>query len=400
MKDDKIVVRTLSMMQANSSHTGEYICALLMQALDEYNINYSQVHSITTDNGKNVLKSVELFGVVEHADVFTNDAFNLNELFSDDCLLDNNINISEDAPECDDGAEIIDEDQASLSAAIEMFETRTKILSGIRCAAHTLQLVINTALKTTEYAKKLISKCRRVVKYLLAPNMLNLIRQQNLRYPKIDCLTRWSSTYYMLEGLVELKEFYVSMISFMPTKCKMNESDWHNLEGILKILHYFETLTLKLQAVNFTVSDFYAAWQELKMEMESLAGVELVDNILIQMDVRESDMMRNDIIYSCIFMDPRYRILLNEGICFSINVDSALIVWSEKVFLAIFHCDNPQLNIVLFLNPAQIKRHEQSNISPRFRKRNADYDVKNIKQSKTIFRMLRMRKMIAFQRWK
>lgn len=70
MKDDEIVVRTLSKMQVNSSHTGEYICALLMQALDEYNINYSQVHSITTDNGKNVLKSVELFGEVENADVF------------------------------------------------------------------------------------------------------------------------------------------------------------------------------------------------------------------------------------------------------------------------------------------------------------------------------------------
>lgn len=81
----------------------------------------------------------------------------LTYLFSGERLYDNNINTSDDAPECDDGAEVIDEDQASLNAAIEMFETRTRILSGIRCAAHTLQWVINTALKTTEYAKKLIS---------------------------------------------------------------------------------------------------------------------------------------------------------------------------------------------------------------------------------------------------
>lgn len=86
----------------------------------------------------------------------------------------------------------------------------------------------------------------------------------------------------MLERLVELKDFYVSMISFMPNKCKMNESDWHNLEGILKILHLFESLTLKLQAVNFTVSDFYAAWQELKLEMESLAGADLVDKWMFE----------------------------------------------------------------------------------------------------------------------
>lgn len=70
MKEDEIVVRTLSMMQTNSSHTGEYICALLMQTLDEYNIKYSQVHSITTDNGKNVVRMVELFGEVENEELF------------------------------------------------------------------------------------------------------------------------------------------------------------------------------------------------------------------------------------------------------------------------------------------------------------------------------------------
>lgn len=236
---------------------------------------------------------------MENDDLFANDNFELNDFFSDECAHDNNSNnTSEDAEENDDGEESNDEDQASLNVAIELFETKTKILNGIRCAAHTLQLVINTALKATDYAKKLIPKCRRIVKSLLAPNMLNLIRQQNLKYPKIDCSTRWSSTYYMLTRLVELKDFYVSMISFMPANCKMNESDWHNLEGVLQILRLFESFTQKLQAVNFAVADFYGAWQELKIEMEMLTGVELVDNILIQMDVGESDMIRNDIVYS------------------------------------------------------------------------------------------------------
>lgn len=310
MKNDETVVRTLSMMQTNSSHTGEYICALLMQSLDEYNIKYSQVHAITTDNGKNVLRMVELFDEVENAEIFADDGCGLNDLFCEERVDDGNNNLSEDMDENDDGVGVSDEDQTSLSVAVELFEMKTRILNGIRCAAHTLQLVINTALKKTDNAKKLISKCRRIVRSLLAPHMLNLIRQQNLRSPKMDCLTRWSSTYYMLERLVELKDFYISMISFMPSKCKMSDSEWHNLDGILQILRLFESLTKKLQAVNFTVADFYGAWQELKMEMGSLIGVELVDNILVQMEIRESDMMRNDTIYSCVFMDPRYRILL------------------------------------------------------------------------------------------
>lgn len=317
MKDDEIVVRTLSMMQTDSSHTGEYICALLLQTLDEYNITYSQVHSITTDNGKNVVRTVELFGEVENADLFATDDFDFENFFNEERAQASNsyYNLNgEDAEEDDNAEEQNDEEEANLYSAIRLFETKTHILSGLRCAAHTVQLVVNVALKGTNYSKKLISKCRRIVRSLLTPNMMNLIRQQNLRYPKIDCLTRWSSTYYMLERLVELKEFYVSMISFMPAGCNMNDSDWHNLDGILQILRLFESVTKKLQAVNFTVADFYCSWEELKIELETFSGVELVDNIMVQIAIRESDMIRNDIVYSCVFMDPRYRILLSEGI--------------------------------------------------------------------------------------
>lgn len=317
MKDGEIVVRTLSMMQTHSSHNGEYICALLLQTLDEYNIKYSQIHSITTDNGRNVVRMVKLFSEVENAEVFVDDDLDLGWAFpGEDVNSNNNHGVNSDDENDDgedDGEQQIDGMEVNLNEAVRLFGEKTKILNGIRCAAHTLQLVINTALKKTEYAKKLIAKCRHIVKSFLAPNMLCLIRQQNLRSPLIDCATRWSSTYYMLERLIEHKEFYKTMISFMPARCKMSESDWHNLDGILRILSQFEIVTKKLQSTNFTVADFYCAWHELKFEMEAMAGVELVDKILVEMAKREIDMMQNDIIYSCVFMDPRYRILLSEG---------------------------------------------------------------------------------------
>lgn len=224
MSAEKIAVRTLSMMQTNSSHTGEYICAMLMQTLDEYNIKYSQVHSITTDNGSNVLKMVNLFGQVENAELFADDDCDLNDLFCHDNANDSNNNASDNE---NDNGEVgaVDEVQSSLNEAVEIFEMKTNILSGIRCAAHTLQLVINKALNQTDYAKKLIAKSRRIVKSFMTPNMMNLIRQQGMKSPVIDCLTRWSSTFYMLERLLELKEFCSSMSSFMSAKCKMSDSD-------------------------------------------------------------------------------------------------------------------------------------------------------------------------------
>lgn len=84
MKDDQIVVRTLSMLQTTSAHTGEYLCSLLMQILDDFHVKYSQVHVITTDNGSNALKASELFRNVEKAG-FADASFEeleLNHLFA------------------------------------------------------------------------------------------------------------------------------------------------------------------------------------------------------------------------------------------------------------------------------------------------------------------------------
>lgn len=47
----------------------------------------------------------------------------------------------------------------------------------------------------------------------------------------------------------------------------MSDADWRNLDGILNILSFFESLTKKLQGANFTVADFYYAWYELKLEL-------------------------------------------------------------------------------------------------------------------------------------
>lgn len=309
IEDDKIVVRTLSMLQTSSSHTGEYICSLLMQILDDFKIKYSQVHTITTDNGRNVLKSVNLFCAVENADLLNEsfDDIGLNEIF-----IEESVSNGEDEDD-GDAACAIDHVEQIVQSAISIFEEKTQIMTAIRCAAHTVQLVVNTALNETDFAKKLINKCRRIVRSLLNPNIFNLIQQQNLRKPIIDCLTRWSSTYYMLERLLELKDFYKSMIAFMPSNCKMNDADWQAMEMILSILKLFEVLTKKLQAVKFTVSDFFAAWTELKCEMESLVGIELVDNILIQINMRENEFLQNNVIYSCVYLDARYQVLLSAG---------------------------------------------------------------------------------------
>lgn len=112
---------------------------------------------------------------------------------------------------------------------------------------------------------------------------------------------------------MQLKEFYKSIMSLLPSNCRLFDTEWQALEGILDILKFFESLTTKLQGVKFTMSDFYAAWTELKCEIESMSGIELVDNILVEMQFREEEFLKNDVVYSCVYLDPRYQILLSAG---------------------------------------------------------------------------------------
>lgn len=138
-KDDKITVRTLGMVPTNRRHTGEYICTLLTQTLDEYNIDYSQVHTITTDNGKNVLKTVKFFEAIGEADLNESDDLALDFFFGEEI---NNTEEDNEEDDDEDDEEVIDQIELNLNAAVSMLHAKTRIMNGIRCAAHTTYIAI------------------------------------------------------------------------------------------------------------------------------------------------------------------------------------------------------------------------------------------------------------------
>lgn len=97
----------------------------------------------------------------------------------------------------------------------------------------------------------------------------------------------------------------------MTANCQLIDNDLHNLDGVIETLGHSKKLTKKLQLRTFTVADFYYSWHELKVELESFADVELVGHLLIDMEKRASDLIRNDVVHRCVFMDPRS---ISEGI--------------------------------------------------------------------------------------
>lgn len=119
----KIKLRTLDMYEAMSSQTGFYLKNVIVDVLHSYNIKIQQVYSITTDNGKNMIKAAELLK-------FENE--NLNDEDVTDMYNDKNIfNIEQEVA--------------------ETFETLHPNIVHFRCVAHNVQLAVNDTICCSLY---------------------------------------------------------------------------------------------------------------------------------------------------------------------------------------------------------------------------------------------------------
>lgn len=183
---------------------------------------------------------------------------------------------------------------------------------GIRCAAHTLQLAINDALKKIKVISHLISKARNLTKKLRTQTFIYLIRKQNLKKPTIDCPTRWCSTVDMLENLLLLKDYCEELaVTKFQNFTTLEDDEWTKIEEICVALRPSKICTKRLQAEQLTLSEFFGIWYETKMMTEAIA-TPFATLILEQMISREQKLLNNDILLSAVFMDPRYKVLLEK----------------------------------------------------------------------------------------
>ncbi|XP_070135882.1 uncharacterized protein [Drosophila bipectinata] len=124
----EIVVKTLGMIELGESHTGVYIKTKILQILDDYGISLDQIYSITSDNGRNMIKVVQVLNDATEESLFEEDIESENLLKELDSIELANIHL-------------------------------------VRCAAHTLQLCVFDVNKTKEIADR-ISACRTLCKSL------------------------------------------------------------------------------------------------------------------------------------------------------------------------------------------------------------------------------------------
>ncbi|XP_050529688.1 uncharacterized protein LOC126899142 [Daktulosphaira vitifoliae] len=321
IKNSKIVIRTLAITEIDSSKSVD-LKNIVLNVLERYNLKTEKIFSITTDNGANMLKTVTLLKYME-CDVEINNQFLIDnesiekdhddvvveeEEEEDDEYEEEEENGSENSVEDDDYNDVLNIVNDDLNI-IDYIIGGTNILSGMRCAAHTLQLSILDVLKNN-CILKILSKARSIVKILRRPNMQTSLKNLKTKKPPIDCFTRWGSTFNMIEGLLQCQHF-CELMAPQNKLIFMNNESWSKLKDLYRALEPAKIACTKLQSEVLTPGDTIAIWKKCILNTKKINN-NLSNKIVECMEHRQILLFDSDCFLSALLLDTRYNVLLTN----------------------------------------------------------------------------------------
>lgn len=289
IKNKCVQIKTLAVKELKSSHTGEYLKTIILDILKEYDVNINQILTITTDNGANMLKAVK----------------NLNE----DLQSSMENEVENDTAD----SETEDEDVAPVFSEERLESIRLNFASynitGVRCGAHTLQLCVYDVIKNAEIKMKL-DKCRSVVKKLRTQNYLIILKNGRYKKPLLDCLTRWNSTFIMLERLLEIRDIVHSLID-ENNSLHLSPDDWSFICEFVETFKPIYFATMKLQSEQQCFSELYIILMEITIQLENLKSTEMTNLLIDSLNKRKAKLFENELLNAAVFLDPRIKICLS-----------------------------------------------------------------------------------------
>lgn len=258
----RLHIVNIGMLELEKAHTAIYLSQTYRKCIDRYNISKSQVVSISGDNGANVQKFIRI-EQSENPVVRRLDFDAANDIVSskkrDTTLVDMEIEAvlatDEMVDEEDDAMimEIFENcgidvgekaeyeqllkdtiDEVSKQHEQELFD-----MTGVNCAAHTLQLLVKDALKELKKeSSNVIDLCRRIIKSLKLNSTKNVVEEARknaesefitkqlelkLKVPSLDVETRWGSTFLMVS-------FFVHSLLLIIQRQNKNQNESKNKE--------------------------------------------------------------------------------------------------------------------------------------------------------------------------
>jgi hypothetical protein len=144
----------------------------------------------------------------------------------------------------------------NMVAALDLLD-----VMAIPCIAHTLQLVIHDGVFKLKAVQDLLSTARKIVSHfnqsVVAANCLT--RMQN----KLDCAehcliqdveTRWNSTFYMLNRLIEQRQALSLTNAQLNLKTELTQTQWTLAEKVVDVLAPIEEVTRECSKASASAS--------------------------------------------------------------------------------------------------------------------------------------------------
>lgn len=156
--------------------------------------------------------------------------------------------------------DFVHDNAANVMAALKMFEERHGI-SSIRCAGHTLQLVVNHVLKNPQITKAIEAARSLVEHFKKSEAASSKLKTKKLGQPEHkliqDVSVRWSSSYYMISRLLEQRWTITACLSDQEVTHRskhfldLNAEQWCLLEQFEQALRPSECATVYISAESY-----------------------------------------------------------------------------------------------------------------------------------------------------
>lgn len=277
----KLRVVTASVKEMTARATGAEIQATLLASMRKLGIREQQIYTLTTDNGSNVVKA--------------------GKLMQEDAAVDDEASDSEaDTPE----------DNYKLSDELRSVTVAAKSVTSMRCAAHTLQLSVHDVINSNEHVKEVLVKVRKIVKKTHTQNMRLMFRQNGTSLPKLDCDTRWGSTFNMLQSVASCRPF-LQQLGLANESLFLGEEEWAFIDDLIVSLKPLHETTVSIQLRDLAAGEFLCEWLKCKVKL-SKAGNGTSAALLQAMEEREVNILNNSAFLSAVYMDPRFQCLMSE----------------------------------------------------------------------------------------
>ncbi|KAJ8923077.1 hypothetical protein NQ315_001629 [Exocentrus adspersus] len=189
------------------------------------------------------------------------------------------------------------------------------------CYAHTLSTIVQDGLKL---AQPLLKKFRKVVAHFrdnatAGTQLATVLEETGAPVKKLikDVPTRWNSTFYMMERLLQLEEAISSATALLDddTIPAITVEEWQLLGDIKKILEPMESVTKMMSSQDYVcISSIIILTEGLERvykEMQKRITSTLPGNVILEflkgIQIRLGDLEISETLLVSTFLDPRFK---------------------------------------------------------------------------------------------